>query len=156
MWFVALLVASTFTVSIAQQTHSFNVIISINGDIPIGSITDLKTTVAWDSVHQEVFKTPYYPGSLTFDAADYQKIAQRAPQTISISFYHTEFVTNKGRARTYGKTRSYEVEISPNFINQPYYLISFNDHAAYYIYGLTSSAGHVFGSKDRRPTKSRK
>jgi len=149
-WLVALLLARTCAACVAQQAPRVNVIISMNGDVPTGFITDFKTTVVWDSAHQEVFSTPYYPGSLTVDAAMYQKMAQRAPQAVSFRFYHTAVVNNKTR------TRAYEVQVSPAFVHYRFYVISFVDHAAGYTYNLSSPEGQVIGNTVRLPAKARK
>ncbi len=104
--------------SIAQdQRRNVNFVISIDGQIVVGSMIGFKIIALSENDTREIIEADYAPGNLSLEQSDYDKLLNENIKTILLAFEYTENCKNQKQ------TYSYEIDIRKGWLKHYYYVL---------------------------------
>jgi hypothetical protein len=103
-----------------MQLHAqknINLIISIDREIAVGSITGSKLVAIKEDGSKTVIAADYYPGNLSISEDDYKLVMDPGIKTVYLSFNYTEH--KKSGAVVY----NYELDLKKGWLTHYFYLL---------------------------------
>lgn len=97
---ILILVLSSF-VMFSQVNKSLNVIISIDNDIPHGSITNVKFELKRTDSTTETIRGNYYPGNLLISQNDFEKLMDKNVRSLNLMFSNEDYKEEPKRIENY-------------------------------------------------------
>lgn len=97
---------------------SINLIISIDNQVVVGSLSNIKLDIIKDDETKEVFKLNYSPGDLSITDSNYSMILSHSIKQMILTFNHSEYC--KGEQKTY----YYEIEFKKSWIENQFTVIN--------------------------------
>jgi hypothetical protein len=96
---------------------NINLIISIDDDIAVGSLSGLKLVAITTNGGKEVINADYYPGNLALSDNDYKKLLDTGIKTVHLVFNYTEQQNQKQQSY------SYEIDLNKGWLQHYYYIL---------------------------------
>ena len=105
-----------------EQKKSINFIISIDEKVVTGSMAQFRIIALFENGTKQTIEADYYPGKLSLQQTDYDKLLSQEVITTYIAFDYSEYCKNKQT------TFNYEIDIKKGWLMHYYYVL--------YIYNL--------------------
>lgn len=148
-FFLLLIVLCTSEVYAQGQKKALDFIIVIDENIAIGSISRLNIK-AINANKENILEANYYPGNLSLELSDYNKLLSEDVKTIYLDFNYNEYID--GEQHVY----HYQIELKKDWLRdyfnilrvynlnkKKYGRIFFNKEGKEYVYELDSPS-HTF------------
>lgn len=98
------------------QTN-INLIITIDNEVVIGSISGMKLMAIEEDGRKEVMKADYYPGNLSISEEDYQRLNNPHIKTVYLVFNYTE--SQAGNVKIY----SYDIDMKKAWLKNYFHIV---------------------------------
>jgi hypothetical protein len=101
----------------SNAQKNIDLIISIDDNIAVGSISDLKLVAVSTNGSEKIINADYYPGNLTLSNSDYKNLLDTGIKTVHIVFNYIEY--QDGKQQFY----SYDIDLNKGWLQHYYYIL---------------------------------
>lgn len=97
---------------------NINLIISIDDNIPTGSLSGLKLVAVNENGSKETISADYYPGNLSLSEFDYKNLLDTSIRTVYLIFNYTEYQNQKQYSY------NYDIDLKKGWLQHYYYVLN--------------------------------
>lgn len=115
---IILILASVFSHLLLNAQMNFNLILVVDQQIVVGSISDMRILLVKSNGDSESFPVDYYPGNLILDSSNYTKLSDTSIMSTYLEFRYKDYIGGEIFSN------EYSIPFGKETLDYRYYVIS--------------------------------